>query len=83
MEDAAQGVMSTYKGRALGTIGHIGCFSFHETKTTRRVVKAATLINDKALIERAEIIREKVQTAASSSVVRSINIPGAILAPAI
>lgn len=34
VEDAAQGVMSTYKGRALGSIGHIGCYSFHETKTT-------------------------------------------------
>lgn len=84
VEDAAQGVMSTYKGRALGTIGHIGCFSFHETKNyTAGGEGGATLINDKALIERAEIIREKAQTAASSSVVRSINIPGAILAPAI
>ncbi len=41
VEDAAQGVMSTYKGRALGTIGHIGCFSFHETKTIPPVAKAA------------------------------------------
>ncbi|VCV94753.1 dTDP-4-amino-4,6-dideoxygalactose transaminase [Escherichia coli] len=60
VEDAAQGVMSTYKGRALGTIGHIGCFSFHETKNyTAGGEGGATLINDKALIERAEIIREK------------------------
>lgn len=52
--------MSTYKGRALGTIGHIGCFSFHETKTTPPAVRAgATLINDRTLVERAEIIREK------------------------
>ncbi len=41
VEDAAQGVMSTYKGRALGTIGHIGCFSFHETKTIPPAVKVA------------------------------------------
>ncbi|ELY2590779.1 dTDP-4-amino-4,6-dideoxygalactose transaminase [Cronobacter sakazakii] len=60
VEDAAQGVMSTYKGRALGTIGHIGCFSFHETKNyTAGGEGGATLINDPALIERAEIIREK------------------------
>ncbi|TNV13327.1 dTDP-4-amino-4,6-dideoxygalactose transaminase [Buttiauxella sp. B2] len=60
VEDAAQGVMSTYKGRALGTIGHIGCFSFHETKNyTAGGEGGATLINDSSLIERAEIIREK------------------------
>jgi len=60
VEDAAQGVMSTYKGRALGTIGHIGCFSFHETKNyTAGGEGGATLINDASLVERAEIIREK------------------------
>ncbi|URQ60628.1 dTDP-4-amino-4,6-dideoxygalactose transaminase [Pantoea alhagi] len=60
IEDAAQGVMSTYKGRALGSIGHIGCFSFHETKNyTAGGEGGATLINDSALVERAEIIREK------------------------
>ncbi|TCV93733.1 dTDP-4-amino-4,6-dideoxygalactose transaminase [Biostraticola tofi] len=60
VEDAAQGVMSTYKGRALGTIGHIGCYSFHETKNyTAGGEGGATLINHPALIDRAEIIREK------------------------
>jgi len=60
IEDAAQGVMSTYKGKALGTIGHIGCFSFHETKNyTAGGEGGATLINDPKLVERAEIIREK------------------------
>ncbi|AVJ15784.1 dTDP-4-amino-4,6-dideoxygalactose transaminase [Serratia rhizosphaerae] len=60
VEDAAQGVMSTYKGKALGTIGHIGAFSFHETKNyTAGGEGGATLINDPALIDRAEIIREK------------------------
>lgn len=60
VEDAAQGVMSTYKGRALGSIGHIGCFSFHETKNyTAGGEGGATLVNDAALVERAEIIREK------------------------
>ena len=60
VEDAAQGVMSTYKGRALGSIGHIGCFSFHETKNyTAGGEGGATLVNDASLVERAEIIREK------------------------
>jgi len=60
IEDAAQGVMSTYKGKALGSIGHIGCFSFHETKNyTAGGEGGATLINDASLVERAEIIREK------------------------
>lgn len=60
IEDAAQGVMSTWKGKALGTIGHIGCYSFHETKNyTAGGEGGAILINDPALIERAEIIREK------------------------
>ena len=60
VEDAAQGVMSRYKGRALGSIGHIGCFSFHETKNyTAGGEGGAILINDASLVERAEIVREK------------------------
>ncbi|EHD19712.1 MULTISPECIES: dTDP-4-amino-4,6-dideoxygalactose transaminase [Brenneria] len=60
VEDAAQGMMSRYKGRALGSIGHIGCFSFHETKNyTSGGEGGATLINDPRLIDRAEIVREK------------------------
>ncbi len=59
VEDAAQGVMSTYKGRALGTIGDFGCFSFHETKNYSMGEGGAILINDENYIERAEILREK------------------------
>lgn len=59
IEDAAQGIMSTYKGRPLGSIGHIGCLSFHETKNIISGEGGALLINDQALAERAEIIREK------------------------
>lgn len=60
IEDAAQGVMSTYKGKALGTLGHIGCYSFHETKNYSSGGEGgAILINDPKLVERAEIIREK------------------------
>ncbi len=59
IEDAAQGVMSTYKGKALGTIGHLGCYSFHETKNYNMGEGGALVINDERFIERAEIIREK------------------------
>ena len=59
IEDAAQGVMSTYKGKALGTIGDFGCFSFHETKNYSMGEGGALLIRDPADVERAEIIREK------------------------
>lgn len=60
IEDAAQGVMANWRDKALGTIGHIGCFSFHETKNyTAGGEGGATLINDPRLIERAEVIREK------------------------
>lgn len=59
IEDAAQGIMSTYKGRPLGSIGHLGCFSFHETKNIISGEGGALLINDPELVERAEIIREK------------------------
>ncbi|WP_295090363.1 dTDP-4-amino-4,6-dideoxygalactose transaminase [Ruminococcus sp.] len=59
VEDAAQGVMSTYKGRALGTMGDFGCFSFHETKNYSMGEGGAILINNEAYIEKAEILREK------------------------
>lgn len=59
VEDAAQGVMSTYKGRPLGTIGEFGCFSFHETKNYSMGEGGAILINDEKYIEKAEILREK------------------------
>ena len=59
IEDAAQGVMSTYKGKALGTIGTFGCYSFHETKNYTMGEGGALLVNDEAYIERAEILREK------------------------
>jgi dTDP-4-amino-4,6-dideoxygalactose transaminase len=59
VEDAAQGVMSSYKGRALGSIGDLGAFSFHETKNVISGEGGALLVNDAGLIMRAEIIREK------------------------
>ncbi len=59
IEDAAQGILSTYKGKALGTIGDYGCFSFHETKNYSMGEGGALLIRDKRNVERAEIIREK------------------------
>ncbi len=59
IEDAAQGVLSTYKGKALGTIGNFGCFSFHETKNYSMGEGGALLIREEKDIEEAEIIREK------------------------
>lgn len=59
IEDAAQGIMSTYKGRPLGSIGHMACLSFHETKNIISGEGGALLINDQSLAERAEVIREK------------------------
>ena len=59
IEDAAQGIMSTYKNRSLGSIGHLGTYSFHETKNIMSGEGGALLIRDERLVARAEIIREK------------------------
>ncbi|MGN1146527.1 MAG: dTDP-4-amino-4,6-dideoxygalactose transaminase [Acetatifactor sp.] len=59
IEDAAQGIMASYKGKALGTIGDFGCFSFHETKNYSMGEGGALLIRDEKDVEAAEIIREK------------------------
>ncbi len=59
VEDAAQGMMASYKGKALGTIGDFGCYSFHETKNYSMGEGGALLIREERYIEDAEIIREK------------------------
>ncbi len=59
IEDAAQGIMSTYNGKPLGSIGHLGAYSFHETKNIISGEGGALLINDERFAGRAEIIREK------------------------
>ena len=59
VEDAAQGVMAYYKGRALGSIGDLGCYSFHETKNYSMGEGGAVLVNNPDMYERSEIIREK------------------------
>jgi dTDP-4-amino-4,6-dideoxygalactose transaminase len=59
IEDAAQGIMSSYKGRPLGSIGHMAALSFHETKNIISGEGGALLINDARFVERAEMIREK------------------------
>ena len=59
VEDAAQGVMANYKGRALGTIGDFGCYSFHETKNFSMGEGGALVINDPETVTKAEILREK------------------------
>jgi dTDP-4-amino-4,6-dideoxygalactose transaminase len=59
VEDAAQGLMASYRGRPLGSIGHLGCLSFHETKNIISGEGGALLVNDARWVERAEILREK------------------------
>ncbi len=59
VEDAAQGIMASYRGRPLGSLGALGCLSFHETKNLVSGEGGALLLNDPALLQRAEIIREK------------------------
>jgi dTDP-4-amino-4,6-dideoxygalactose transaminase len=59
VEDAAQGVMASYKGRPLGALGDIGCFSFHETKNVISGEGGSLLVNDGELVQSAEIMREK------------------------
>lgn len=59
VEDAAQGVLSEYRGKKLGAIGHLGCLSFHETKNVISGEGGALLVNDERFVARAEIIREK------------------------
>ena len=59
IEDAAQGVMSSYKGKALGTIGDFGCYSFHETKNYSMGEGGAIVINHVEYNEKAEVLREK------------------------
>src|SRR5690606_5281925 len=59
IEDAAQGVGATYRGRALGTLGDLGALSFHATKNVISGEGGALLVNDPTLAERAEMIREK------------------------
>lgn len=59
IEDAAQGIMSTYKGRPLGSIGHMAALSFHETKNIISGEGGALLVNDARFVERAEMVREK------------------------
>ena len=59
VEDAAQGILSEYKGKKLGAIGHFGCLSFHETKNVISGEGGALLVNDERFVARAEVIREK------------------------
>lgn len=59
VENAAQGVMSAYRGKALGTFGDLGCYSFHETKNYSMGEGGALVINGPDLVEWAEILREK------------------------
>ena len=81
IEDAAQGIMSKYKGKSLGTIGDLGCFSFHETKNIISGEGGALVINNSNLINRAEIIREKGTDRVNFFEAQLISIRGKILVP--
>lgn len=81
IEDAAQGILSTYRGRALGTIGSLGAFSFHETKTLSSGEGGALLVNDPELVERSEILLEKGTDRARFFAARSTSTPGRTSAP--
>ena len=83
IEDAAQGVMSSYKGKALGTIGDFGCYSFHETKNYSMGEGGALVIRNPEDNDAAEILREKGTNRARFFAARSTNIPGSITAPVI
>ena len=76
VEDAAQGVCACYKGKALGTIGDYGCYSFHETKNFSMGEGGAVLFQDDSVLEEAEIIREKGTNRSKFSGDRLTNIPG-------
>lgn len=82
IEDAAQGIMAYYKGKALGAIGDFGCFSFHETKNYSMGEGGALLIQHEKDIEDAEISGKRGRTAANISGARWINTAGKITAPA-
>lgn len=81
VEDAAQAVGSFYKNRPAGSMSDVGCFSFHETKNYSMGEGGAVILNDPHMVERAEIIREKVRTAAASTGDRWINTLGWISVP--
>ena len=81
VEDAAQGVMSSYRGASLGAIGDFGCYSFHETKNYSMGEGGALLIRDAVHNEPADPSR-KARTGLSSSAVRSISTPGLIMVQA-
>ena len=83
VEDAAQAIMCTYKGKALGTIGDFGCFSFHETKNFSMGEGGAILIRDPEYIEKAEILRKRVRTGANITEDRWTSTDGRILVPPI
>lgn len=78
VEDAAQSIDSYYKGRPLGSIGHLAAFSFHETKNVISGEGGLLAINDERFIRRSEIIWEKGPTGLNSSAVRLISMVGSI-----